>query len=201
MLASVKQPTRRRKQAVSYRPWLLGATRRHSAVLAMLGAFFFALSMLSMTRVLSIRRQLGDANYQSRTTIMFPLLQNEREFHKPTSVIDAHRSPNFGDVNVNLFTNDGMEKIRRIYRDIRAERGESVDSKHPESERDFFDYIYNFDDDYLRNPLWTWEDDKIQDEKTCRRNAWHRKSPMDCNSMHELDLQGLLTEEKMKALG
>ncbi|GAX29629.1 hypothetical protein FisN_3Lh121 [Fistulifera solaris] len=115
--------------------------------------------------------------------------------------MDTHRSPNFGDVKVNLYTSDGMEKIRRIYRDIKAERGESLDSKHPESERSFFDYIYNFDDDYLRNPLWTWEDDKIQDEKTCRRNAWHRKSPMDCNSMHELDLQGLLTEGKVKALG
>ena len=199
--SSSKQPTPKKKQVLSNRSWLLSILRRRVVVIVIIGASLSLLFVLPLTRVLSEQRQLGDVTSQPSRNIVFPLLQNIKKFHKPAPTIDTHRSPNFGDVNVNLFTSDGIEKIRRIYRNVGAERGVSIDSKYPESEHDFFDYIYNFDDDYLRSPLWTWDDDKVQDEKTCRRNAWHRESPMDCNSMHELDLLGSMAEGNMKALG
>lgn len=202
---SSKQPTRKKKRATSSKSWLLGALRlrRQGLVFAIFGVSFFLLFIPHLARIISVKRQLDDATSQSSPmNLVFPLLQNAKKFHRPTSITeDVPRSPSFGDVNINLFTNDGMEKLRRIYRDVGAERGVSVDSQYPKSERSFFDYIYNFDDDYLRNPLWTWDDDKVKDEKKCRRNAWRRRNPMDCNSIHELDLQGLFAEGNMKTLG
>lgn len=198
---SSRQPARKKKPSISYQSWFFGTLRRRVVVFVMFGASLSLFLVLPFKRFLAVQRQLSDATSQATMNIMFPLLQKSKTFQVPISTIDVSRSPHFGEVRVNLFTNDGMEKIRRIYRNVEAERGVSADSRYPESERDFFDYIYNFDDDYLRNPLWTWDDDKVQDEKTCRRNSWHRERPMDCNSMHELDLRGLMTEGNMKALG
>lgn len=199
--AHSKQRQRRKKRANSYHSWLVDALHRYGYIFALLGATFVLVLLLPLTQFPSAKRELRDVTSQSPKTILLPVSQNTKKFHKPTSSIHVHPSPNFGDVSVNLFTNDGMTKLRRIYRNLDEERGVSVDSKYPKSEHSFFDYIYNFDDDYQRNPLWAWDDDKIQDEKTCRRNAWHRRNPMDCNSMHELDLLDLMTEGKMNLLG
>jgi hypothetical protein len=51
---------------------------------------------------------------------------------------------------------------------------------------DNLDYYYDFDDDTLRNPLRGYNDDTIATTHTCRRTAWHRNNPLNCNLFHEL---------------
>ena len=41
----------------------------------------------------------------------------------------------------------------------------------------------------LAEPLIAYEDDTIQDERLCRRTAWHRNTHVTCNCFHELDVQ------------
>ncbi|GAX24170.1 hypothetical protein FisN_4Lh255 [Fistulifera solaris] len=49
------------------------------------------------------------------------------------------------------------------------------------------DTYYAFDDDIVRNPYSEYDDDSIRTSKHCRRVAWHRKLPINCNLIHELD--------------
>jgi hypothetical protein len=51
---------------------------------------------------------------------------------------------------------------------------------------DNVDYYYDFDDDALRNPLRGYDDDTIASKHRCRRTAWHRNVPLNCNMFHEL---------------
>lgn len=194
-----KQRKRKKNQVISCQIWIVDDFYPFKYTIALVGAIFSLVVFLLLS--LAAQRKARDAFSQSPVNFLFPLSNNTTKFHKPTAIIELPRTPNFGDVAVRLFTNDGMTKLRRIYRNVKAERGVSADSRYPKSEKSFFDYIYNFDDDYLRSPLWVWDDDKIQDEKVCRRNAWHRRNLMDCNSLHELDVLGLMAQGKMKTLG
>jgi hypothetical protein len=105
----------------------------------------------------------------------------------PPLKIIIPRAPDFGEItDLMIYEDEGMARF--IYRNLQGERGFSADEDEEKSERGYFDYVYAFDDDYERNPYQLWEDEKLKDEIVCRRTSWHRRNPINCNSMHEHDL-------------
>ena len=131
------------------------------------------------------RRVISDHHLYIPTSIILSSSGKER-IRPPLPLEWVPRAPDFGALtNLMIYQDDGMRRV--LHRNIEGERGVSRDDEEEPSEKGWFDYVYAFDDDYERSPLQIW-DDKIQDEKTCRRNRWHRRNPMDCNSIHEFDL-------------
>lgn len=111
------------------------------------------------------------------------------------STEEAARKPYYGNLYVDVFEEEGMK--RAIYHDFRLDRRKKdieVKSKQVEA-------YYAFDDDVLRNPLREWDDDTIADKKRCRRTSWHRDLPIDCNSVHEMDLPTLTLGDRFGYLG
>jgi len=58
-----------------------------------------------------------------------------------------------------------------------------------------------FADDAARNPLVAYDDPNIQNEKQCRRTAWHRDLPINCNVIHEFDILTRFSSGDTKFLG
>jgi hypothetical protein len=58
--------------------------------------------------------------------------------------------------------------------------------RNASSNDDNVDFYYNFDDDALRNPARVNNDDTVAGTRRCRRTAWHRNIPLNCNMFHEL---------------
>jgi hypothetical protein len=137
----------------------------------------------------SSARLIKAKNLSIPDTVVFPYklpIRGKSILHPPP-LQTIPRAPDFGDVkNLMIYEDEGMTRV--IYRNLQGERGFSADEDKEKSEWGYFDYIYAFDDDYERNPYQLWEDEKLKDEKECRRTSWHRRNPIDCNSMHEYDL-------------
>lgn len=117
---------------------------------------------------------------------------------------------NFGDLNIRFFKYDDDETPRRsIYQSERDEwTAEDLYYWDPVTEKhlevlvgDENDYYYNFDDDVRRNPLIAYDDDTIQDEKLCRRTSWHRNVRINCNMLHEFDVQWRFLNGETSFLG
>lgn len=47
----------------------------------------------------------------------------------------------------------------------------------------------------------SWEDDNIQNERHCRRVAFHREIQINCNNFHEFDFQALVTRGESSYVG
>lgn len=114
----------------------------------------------------------------------------------------AAKSRFFGGLNIQ-FKDDERKRVERreIFHDYNVDRGYDDLSAARQDDDDRHDYYYAFDDDHKRNPLVGWSDDRIQDEKTCRRTNWHRDLPINCNSMHEFDIQQKFAEGRSKFVG
>jgi hypothetical protein len=108
----------------------------------------------------------------------------------------------FGGLNI-LFLENETDRVRRreIFHDFDVDRGFDDLSAARQDDDDHHDYYYAFDDDYNRNPLVGWNDDKIQDSKPCRRNSWYRDLPINCNSIHEFGIQNKFADGSSKFLG
>jgi hypothetical protein len=65
----------------------------------------------------------------------------------------------------------------------------------------YYRRYYLVDDDVKRNPYVIWTDDKIQDEKLCRKTAWQQDMYLNCNTFHEFDFQTLVLNQKSKHIG
>lgn len=111
----------------------------------------------------------------------------------------SSKTRTFGGLNIQ-FLEDEKRRIQRreIYHDFEFDRG--FDDLLPLDD-DYHDYYYAFDDDKKRNPLNAWNDDKIQDEKMCRRTKWHRDLLINCNTIHEFDVERRFAEGGTKFLG
>lgn len=134
---------------------------------------------------------------QNDFSIIFGLFANHSiAFMEPGSLDEEARkratSANFGDLDVRFFQYDGEH--RAIYYNEREDWGYDElmywDAATGEEQEDNdFDYYYAFDDDEARNPMIAYDDDTIQDEKHCRRTSWHRDLHVNCNKLHEFDVQ------------
>ena len=101
----------------------------------------------------------------------------------------------YGGLDFKFLETDDAARI--IFHESRSDRGEVLTGTGD----DDAEYYYAFDDDVERNPYIGWSDDKIQDEKHCRRTSWHRDLFLNCNSFHEFDLLGTFVEGESKYLG
>lgn len=63
---------------------------------------------------------------------------------------------------------------------------------------DDVDQYYFFDDDLLRDPFTTYDDDRVKGTGSCRRVNWHRWQFPNCNAFHEM---GSATEVPMYLSG
>ena len=94
------------------------------------------------------------------------------------------KNPNYGGLTVYMFEEAGLKRM--IVHDPHLDEGKF---DRPRPKDDTNDYYYNLDDDNLRNTYRGWDDDKIYQEKRCRRTNWHRILPVNCNTFHEFDIR------------
>jgi len=119
--------------------------------------------------------------------------------HRP-SELDSEDEDDFGYKDYGglhldfLATDDGT---RVIYYDFGLDEGEVLTGTGDDDVESY----YAFDDDVNRNPYIEWSDDKIQDEKHCRRTSWHRDVYLNCNPFHEFGLVDTFPEGLTKYLG
>jgi hypothetical protein len=141
-------------------------------------------------------------------------ISQQRElFHNPGPLNDEAeirmKVKNFGDLNLRFFKYDDDETPRRsIFRaeqeDWTAEElyyWDPITETHLDEFDDHIEYYYSFDDDVARNPMIGYDDDKIQDEKRCRRTAWHRNIETNCNKLHEFDVERRFRDGETSFLG
>jgi hypothetical protein len=110
--------------------------------------------------------------------------RGERMLDAPSLDDDEHEEAyhaDYGGLDVRFFAEEGMRRV--IYKDTIANGKDDDVSKNYND----VDYYYMFDDDEKRNPYVAWHDKHLHETKKCRRTAWHRRLPIDCNSMHEFD--------------
>jgi len=121
------------------------------------------------------------------------------------------RVPDWGPLDINFFLYDDDGSIRRsIYYDHRddwtyemLQHWDPVTREELEDgvKIDDVDYYYAFDDDIKRNPLIAYDDDTIQDEQHCRRTSWHRDLHLNCNALHEFDVEFRFRADEASFLG
>lgn len=160
-------------------------------------------------------------NRSNDFSIIFPfrkdddnIIQRRQGFREPEPLSEEAaiqmKGKNFGNLaNLRLFRyGDDEVPHRSIYQDEREDwTAEDMHYWDPVTEtfveelNDTNDYYYNFDDDVARNPLIAYEDDTIQDEKVCRRTAWHRNLLINCNVLHEFDVQQRFRHSDTSFLG
>lgn len=111
--------------------------------------------------------------------------------------LEEAKEPDYDGLKIQFFMYDDDGPVRRyIFRSYRNEwtyeelqHWDPVTLEFLEDLQDDVDYYYAFDDDIKRNPLFGYDDDRIQGEKHCRRTSWHRDLNINCNSLHEFDVQ------------
>jgi hypothetical protein len=106
----------------------------------------------------------------------------------------------FGGIDVRIFRDEGMARV--IYSNLKDRRGRSADWKDEKSEKTWYDYVFAYDDDNNRNPYVAFDDDAIDvSEHPCRRVSWHRGLHVDCNSVHEVDMEANTWQRKAEYIG
>lgn len=112
---------------------------------------------------------------------------------------DAHKR-DFGNLDIR-FLEDTADRTRGrvIYHDFKDDQ--NYDLIYYTDDDDENDYYYNFDDDAKRNPYVMWDDKTLAQHKQCRRTNWHRDLPMNCNSLHEFDIERRFRLGESKYLG
>lgn len=123
------------------------------------------------------RRHRPNKPYSTTTKFQLPPVLDDVELEQ--------QALDFGDLNLRLFADDTYLQ-RAIYKDDPpALNGEEEAPLLLQD--DYDDNYYAFDDDAARNPYVDFDDDVVRTTKTCRRTAWHRRLPIDCNKLHEFD--------------
>lgn len=94
-----------------------------------------------------------------------------------------------GDLNVKIIEDEGFRLERRIIyhdfdQDMRYE-----DMINGPNDDDYIDNYYAFDDDERRNTIRAYADKTLYKSKKCRRTSWHRDLPINCNNVHEFDVE------------
>jgi hypothetical protein len=103
------------------------------------------------------------------------------------SVVAMHYD--HGGLDIKILEDEKLRIQRReIFHDFKDDRGYEELINGPEDD-DYVDNYYAFDDDFKRNPLLAWDDQEIHKTKQCRRTSWHRDLPINCNNLHEFDLE------------
>lgn len=106
-----------------------------------------------------------------------------------------------GGLLLNILENEALRLQRRaIYHDFNENRGYDALISGPNDD-DYVEYYYLFDDDYKRNPLVGWDDPDIHKKKQCRRTNWYRDLPINCNKLHEFDIEHRFRGGDTKYLG
>jgi hypothetical protein len=101
----------------------------------------------------------------------FPHLHEKESRHVAT--------PDYGGLNIQFLAEENVPREINVHQPPNW-------PPHDTDENDI-DTYYAFDDDIVRNPYSEYDDDSIRTSKHCRRVAWHRKLPINCNLIHELD--------------
>lgn len=132
----------------------------------------------SVDDILDNRTATEKYRYALRPTFSYPKRMSSRVYQEGT------RYKDFGNVNLRFLENSG--DTRRIYRGIWEREGRARHLNQPRD--DDTEQYWAFDDDWLRNPLVSFDDANIQDIHHCRRTKWHRLSFHTGNLLHEIDL-------------
>lgn len=169
-----------------------------------------------VTRVWNLRRHRGASTTIQSTFGYLPvkhasdiLLQPyQQQIHETDAIEwpwedDLHideEEPDYGGLEMGFLVNDEDKRI--IYRQSGMGRGYPV-ATHSKTY-----WYYAFDDDVAHNPELWWnpdvqqfDDDQIQQPRSCRRVAWFRDIHPDCNTMHEIDPAGNLQRGTLTLLG
>jgi hypothetical protein len=175
----------------------LAKMRASNAVVAPLamnrnGRSLESIRLLSTDLVFPTKLRMSNPNVKSTT------------FHLPTSSqnkenqLEALRR-DVGGLEISIPEEESLRLQRRtIYHDF--EEDEGYEDLQPEDD-DYVDNYYAFDDDYNRNPLMAYDDTEIHKTKPCRRTKWHRDLPIDCNKLHEFDVESRMRRGDTSFLG
>ena len=123
----------------------------------------------------------------STTTVNRRKVQLPRRKLKPKKVLSSgggtgYDTADYGGLYIDVFEEDGA--ARAIYHDFSLD--ETKAERHPrDPEEETVDAYYAYDDDARRNP---YRYQPKHSGKRCRRTKLHRRSPLNCNSVYELDL-------------
>jgi len=104
-------------------------------------------------------------------------IRGTKEYHKEAFQAD------YGNLTLRFLTDE--QPVRTIYREAWERDGQARDLNQPRDD-DVAQY-WAQDDDWLRNPYVTWDDDTIQDVHKCRRTSWTRWHFPVANILHEID--------------
>jgi hypothetical protein len=157
-------------------------------------------------------RSLESIGLPSTDTLVFPTklrmqksnVKKPTAFHLPTSSLDEENQlealrRDLGGLEIHIPEEESLRLQRRtIYHDF--EEDERYEDLQPEDD-DSIDNYYAFDDDYNRNPLMAYDDTEIHKTKQCRRTTWHRDLPIDCNKLHEFDVETRMRRGDISFLG
>ncbi|GAX24697.1 hypothetical protein FisN_4Hh255 [Fistulifera solaris] len=119
-------------------------------------------------------------------------------FHKSLPHLHESNSrhvatPDYGGLNIHFLAEGNAPRAIDVHRQPNW-------PPHDTDENDI-DTYYAFDDDIVRNPYSEYDDDSIRTSKHCRRVAWHRKLPINCNLIHELDFLSSIQDGTAKFAG
>jgi hypothetical protein len=101
--------------------------------------------------------------------------------------------PDYGGLDIGFFEEAGVS--RTIYHDPSLD--ETKRDRTPEKE-ERVDVYYAFDDDERRNP---YNSRKSKKGQRCHRTKFHRRRPINCNSMYEMDFRSIVAAGNQDYLG
>jgi serine/threonine protein kinase len=149
----------------------------------LLGCKLFAIiAMASLFRIIFRRTHRDRVRINSEDIIrrkMVHLNDYLPHLHEPEPRFVA--TPDYGGFNIQFLAEEDT------LRSIDIEKQQEWEPHDIDIDENDIDTYYAFDDDIVRNPYSEYDDDSIRTSKHCRRVAWHRKLPINCNLIHELD--------------
>jgi len=117
----------------------------------------------------------------------FPILiqhDSRNTFNPPAPLgkraLNKGKVPDYGNLTIYMMEEDVARVIYHDYREDKSDFRESM------VRDDDMDQYYFFDDDLLRDPVTTYDDDKLKGSGSCRRVKWHRWQFPNCNNFHEM---------------
>ena len=160
------------------------------------------LNILLPSRLVGAGRRETQTLKNNRTTEDMKIPRNT-DF-SPLEGFGRHRQRSgktrtFGTLQIKFLDDIRKRNQRRvIYYEFDMHRG--YDDLLPLHD-DYQDYYYAFDDDIKRNPYTAYSDDTVKHEKHCRRTKFHRDLPINCNKLHEFDVEQQFAKGGTKFLG
>jgi len=125
----------------------------------------------------------------------FPILiqnyYNPNGFHSPTLSYKHRKVPDYGGLKLKSMKEIDVEEEEEEEEEEEYEEEEEEEEYEEKEEEESMDQYYAFDDDFIRDPQKTYDDDSIDyGVGSCRRLRWHRWSFPNCNAFHEMDSSG-----------